>query len=246
MIRSRRRRAMTFVEIMVAAVLLIMVLGGAWFFFTAARRQTDQAFKYSSVLQSAASIGARLQIDLAAAYVPPGDPLSSDLFQIEDDGRKLGFTRSPPETNAEEATTSGGGRRWLEYSTEPGPNGTYFLKRTLGDHVTRWIGTPCKELKFELLRPPGTGRTFLVAELVLIDEDTAERPGLSNRRPFAMRVVKRLRDPANFSGVGGRSFPLHILGPLQGDPGTSSPLPVDADPSTPPVAEEGVGLEVNL
>lgn len=243
---SRSRRAMTFVEILVGALLLVLVIGGTWFFFTAARRQTDQAFKYSSVLQAATSIGARLQIDMAAAYVPPGDPLSSDLFKISDEGRKLGFTRTPPEENVEVATSSGSGRRWLEYSTEPGPGGTYFLKRTLGDQVTRWIGTPCKEIKFQLVRPPGTGRTFLVAEILLIDEDTAARPDLSHRRPFALRIVKRLRDPANFKGIKGNPFPLHILGPLAGDSGIAPSLPVAADPDGGAVAEEGVGLEVQL
>jgi hypothetical protein len=132
----------------------------------------------------------------------------------------------------------------LEYSTDPGPGGTFLLKRTLGDRVTRWTGTPCKEVHFALKR--AAGRTFVVAEILLVDEDTAARPDLSNRRPFALRVVKRLRDPANFKGIKGNPFPEHILGPLPIDAGTAPTLTVGADPDDTPVTESGVGLEVKL
>jgi len=246
--RSTRRPGATFVEIMVAAVLMILVLGGAWFFFATARRQTDQAFKYSSILQAATSISARLQIDLAAAYVPAGDPLSSDLFEVSEDGKTLGFTRSPPpEGDVEQASLASSNRRWLEYSTEPGPTAdTMILKRTFGEQVTRWLGTPLKHLAFRLER--ANGRSFVVAEMLIVDEDTATRPDLSNRRPLGVRVVKRLRDSANFRGLDGilNEFPAAVLGPLPGETGTVPDLPVAEDPEVPPEEPDGVGLEVSF
>lgn len=243
-----RRRAATFVEIMVAAGLLILILAGAWYFFVVARRSSDQVYQYASVLQAATSIGARLQIDLSAAYVPSGDILNSNLFEIGPENRKLGFTRTPPADNVENSRSTGSGRRWIEYATEPGPgtgaNQTYVLKRIFGDRTSTWAGTVCKDIKFSIER--AGGRNFLVAELLIQDEKTAERPDDSNRRPFALRVVRRLRDPANFAGVEGHlnEFPADLLGPLPATSDTAEEVPLGADPNPPPPNPENVGLEL--
>ena len=242
------RRGTTFVEIMVAIALLALVLGVSWFFFGTARRQADQLFKYASVLQAATSIGSRLQLDISASYVPPGDPMASDLFDISDDGRNLGFTRSPPAEQTGGDVVRGSGRRWVQYSAEPGPNGTFHIVRTLGEQNTRWAGVVASEVKFSLER--SGGRTFVVAELLLIDEDTASRPDISNRRPYALRVVRRLRDPANFEGLEGHlnDFPVGILGPLPGETAVTDTVPVTEDPDSPPPTPDptGIGLDFGL
>lgn len=247
MMRNPRRGA-TFVEIMVAAALLALVLGVSWFFFGTARRQSDQLFKYASILQAATSIGSRLQLDISAAYVPPGDPMASDLFEISADGRSLGFTRSPPAEQTGGSVVRGSGRRWVQYASEPGPNGTYRIVRTLGEQTTRWAGVVASEVKFSLER--SGGRPFVVAEILLLDEDTAARPDLSNRRPFALRVVRRLRDPANFEGLEGHlnDFPVGILGPLPGETPVTDTVPVVEDPDSPAPTPDptGIGLEFGL
>lgn len=245
--RSTPRRAVTFVEVLVALFLLGLILGTSWYFFVTVSGQTKQAMDYSTVLQSATMIGARLQIDLAAAYVPAGDPLASDLFQVGADGKSLGFTRAQPAEDLTSASVKGSNRRWLEYTTQPGPNGTLVLERRFGDQVTRWPETPLKELRFRLQR--ANSRSFVIAEMLLVDSDTAARPDLSSRRPFALRIVKRLRDTANFRGLDGKlnDFPVEILGPLPGaSTAAVSELPVGEDPGSVPLTEEGVGLEAGL
>jgi hypothetical protein len=246
--RLQRRRGATFVEIMVAGALLALVLGVSWFFFGTARKQADQLFKYTSVLQAATSIGSRLQLDVSAAYVPPGDPMASDLFEISPDGRSLGFTRSPPAEQTGATVVRGSGRRWVQYSTEPGPNGSFHIVRTLGEQTTRWAGVVATEVKFSLER--AGGRPFVVAELLLLDEDTASRPELSNRRPYALRVVRRLRDPANFEALEGHlnDFPVDVLGPLPVESAVTATVPVVEDPDSPPPTPDptGIGLEFGL
>lgn len=244
----RTRRGATFVEMIVAAALLSLVVAVSWFFFGTARRQADQLYKYTSVLQAATSIGSRLQLDISAAYVPPGDPMASDLFEIGTDGRSLGFTRSPPADQVGDSVVRGSGRRWVQYSTEPGPGGTYNIIRTLGEQNTRWAGVVAKDVRFSLER--AGGRTFVVAELLLLDEDTAARADLSNRRPYALRVVRRLRDPANFEGIEGHlnEFPVNVLGPLPAAVEVTDTVPVEADPDTPTPTPDptGIGLEFGL
>ena len=88
---SSRRGATTIIEILVAMVVAIMVIGGAWVLFAGASRTGMKVMEYSSVLESSASIQARLVLDLAAAYMPSGiDARTSPLF-VSEDGRRISF-----------------------------------------------------------------------------------------------------------------------------------------------------------
>ena len=125
-----RRRAATLVETLLGAALFLAVMAGAWVVLTATRRQTEQAYRYTSVTQGAASIATRLRLDLAAVTLggPPGP--GNAAVQVGEDGRSLGLLRAPALGPTGGPMEVPSGSVWVEWSTAPGPGGTSLLVRT--------------------------------------------------------------------------------------------------------------------
>ena len=88
--RTPGRGGATMVEVMVAGGLFLAVMAGAWMVFSTSRRQAVQVLEYSDILQAATSVATRLQLDLSAAWVPPGGDIDSSAFDLGAIGARAG------------------------------------------------------------------------------------------------------------------------------------------------------------
>ena len=205
-----KRRGATLVEALVAAALLALVLAGAWAMLSTGRKGGHQAVRYGSILQAASTMRARLEQDLAAAWVPPGTRAIRRAFRVSSDGRSVVFLRSGVLEDPEAPGPPSLPRRWVRWTTEPGPGGTRVIRREVADGpAVTWESAPATDVRFSLVRQ--NARHYLVAEAMLVDADSAETP--SNRRAIPLRVARRLRSPGRLPDAMIR-FPEDLLGPL--------------------------------
>lgn len=228
-----RRRAATLVETLLGAALFLAVMAGAWVVLTATRRQTEQAYRYTSVTQGAASIATRLRLDLAAVTLggPPGP--GNAAVQVGEDGRSLGLLRAPALGPTGGPMEVPSGSVWVEWSTAPGPGGTSLLVRTENaaalDPADRmrmtWELNPARLVRFR--RELHAGHHYVIAELLMVDLVAAEDPGATPRRGLPIRVVAELRDPGSLGAIEAYlpEFDLHeLLGPLPAEEPLDGPI----------------------
>lgn len=202
------RRGATLVEALVAAAVLTLVLAGAWAVLTTGRKGGHQAVRYGSILQAASTMRARLEQDLAAAWVPPGTRAIHRAFRVAPDGGSVVFLRSGTLEDPEAPGPPTLPRRWVRWSSDPGVGGTRVIRREVADGpAVSWESAPATDLRFELIRQGA--RHYLIAEAMLIDADSAATP--SNRRPIPLRVARRLRSPGRLPD-GMLAFPSDLLG----------------------------------
>lgn len=187
--------------------------------FGTARKQTEQALRYGSVLQAAASITAHLRLDLAAMAIPAGSDGAIQAVEISPDGKTLGFMRDDRPEDLDDVPASGPGRHWIDWTTEEGPGGSRILvRRREAGGETRWASTAVKDLGFALVTRGYA--TWVVVELHLLPEGaTAAGPGT---RAFPLRVVQRLRPPALLPDLSVAGYPSGLLGDLP-EPGEPPP-----------------------
>jgi hypothetical protein len=215
------------VESLVAAGVFTLVLGGGWMVFRMSRKQASQVMEYSSLLQTAASVTARLQMDLAAAYVPATMDLGNPAFQISADRRSLGFLRSPRVDDVGGAPSTGPGRRWVEWKATPSGPSNFELTRILQadpPRTIRWSGAPLKEVHFALRKYDG--QVFVVGEFLFLGP---KKSSGAPPRTFPVRVVKRLLSGNRLSTSGIPSPPGGITTTLPAATTAAIPLPASVD-----------------
>lgn len=214
------RRGTTLVEALVAAAVFSLVLAGAWAVLTTGRKGGHQAVRYGSVLQAASTLRARLEQDLAAAWVPTGTQAMRRAFRISEDGRTMIFLRAGTLEDPEAPGPPALSRRWVRWSSDPGPGDTRVIRREVSDGpALTWDSAPATDLRFELVRQDA--RHYLVVEAMLLDADSAATP--SNRRPIPLRVARRLRSPGRLPD-GMLGYPADLLGPPPAEAGAPASL----------------------
>ncbi len=219
--KSKGRLGATLVEVFVALGIFFLVFAGAWQIFSAGARSGHQAVKYSSILQAAGTMRARLEKDLAASWVPNGKRAVARAFRISADQRSLTFLRSGHVDDPEAQDAPMVARRWVRWSATPGPQETFIVKReALNEGSVSWDSAPATHLQFSLIE--NEARTFLKADFLLVDSDAAARPEASKRQSIPLRVIKRLKSPGRIPH-GLLAFPKDLLG----NPPNSSVAPRD-------------------
>lgn len=217
------RRGTTLVEALVAGGVFLVVMAGAWAVFQTSRKQAEQVLEYSDILQSATSVSTRLQLDFAAAWVPPGGDLNSSAFDVAADGKGISFLRSPRVEDVDAVPPAGPGRRLVRWTTQARPDGYLTLTRELpgpGGEKQTWPSAPLKDLRFLVYKVDG--QLYAVAEFLFLRPERAAGGG--NEREFPIRLVRHL---GRFSAApaGLPSAPAPLLPPGAPDPGVL-PFPV--------------------
>lgn len=201
----RRRPGTTLIETIIAVVVGIMILGGAWVIYVSATRTGVKVLEYSSVLEASASVQARLVLDLAAAYMPPGqDDRSTPLF-VTQEGRRVSFfvhkRIADPEANGPHLTQF---RRVIWEAVQEGDH-WILERRPDAEEGQRWENLHCEDVRFR--QRFHKGRFFFEGDF-LFRGSTNE--GVESPKTFPLRVVRRLRDPGRF-GQALIRFPGRIL-----------------------------------
>lgn len=211
------RRAATLVEVLVAGAVFLLVLAGAWAVFQTSRRQAEQVLEYADILQAATSVAARLQLDLAAAWVPPGGDLNTSAFDVAADGKGISFLRSLRVEDVDAVPPQGPGRRLVRWSTAARPDGFFTLTRELpgpGGEKQTWPSALLKDLRFQVYK--FDGQLYAAAEFLFLRPERAAGGGAE--REFPIRLVRQL----------GR----YNAAPAGGFPSAPSPLVPAGDPAT--------------
>lgn len=200
-----RRAGFTLVETIVAVVVAVMILGGAWVLYVSATRTGVKVLEYSSVLEASASVHATLLLDVAAAYMPPGQDIRTSPLFVSEDGRRLSFFThkriADPENNSPHMTQF---RRVVWEAVEEGDH-LILERKPDAEEGQRWETLHCEDVRFG--QRFFDGKFFLEADF-LFRGSTNE--ALQSPKVFPLRVVRRLRDPGRLAATGVR-FPGRIL-----------------------------------
>jgi hypothetical protein len=199
------RRGTSLIETIIAVVVGIMILGAAWVIYVSATRTGVKVLEYSSVLEASASVQARLVLDVASAYMPPGqDSRTSPLFVSQDGKRVSFFTHKridDPENNGPHLTQF---RRVVWEAVEEGDH--FIIERKPdAEEGQRWETLHCEDVRFH--QRFFKGKFYLEADF-LFRGSTNE--ALNSPKTFPLRVVRRLRDPGRLGRTMIR-FPGRIL-----------------------------------
>lgn len=226
------RRGLTMVEAIMGALVAAIVLGIAWNLVGSVQRQAVLVERYASVFQTAGALTARLQTDLAAAFVPPAvDPVGSS-FLLGDGGSSLGFLRYERVDDVTTVRPTSPPLVWVEWSSRPGPEGSRILTRKVQEGETiEWPDAPATQVRFELLKH--RGYLYAVGAFLLKNAEAVERGGAFAGRSVPVRIVRRLSPPAVLVPTSLSELPGSLVAALP--------------PETPLVPEDAsIALEVEL
>ncbi len=223
------RGGATLVEALTAGVLALAVVGGAFVSYRMTRRQEAQSGRISTLLAAGGSVMARLRMDLAAAFVPPGADLDSPAFVVGPGATSLAFVRDRRVEDPAAVPAAGPARQAVTWSAVPGGDGFLRLRREAeGEDPVTWPDAPAKEVRFALRKVDG--RLFVVAEALLVDGTAGSGPAASGKA-IPVRVVRRLFSSAR--------LPLAALSPMP-----ETWLDRIAPPAAPPTVLPGDGSDI--
>jgi hypothetical protein len=211
---------MTLTEMLVAGAILALVAGGSWSAFVGLRKQGNQVLNFSSVLQAASSVEARLELDGAALRLPSG--LAKDV-KISADGLSMSFLITPRSTSAVSESPGGSPSQRVVWRGEARSEGGWTLVREITspgfESKMEWQSSPLELLQFSM---KGEGvRFFLFAEMFFLSEKSPSSTSTSTsgkRASLPLRWIHRVDTRPIMFGTGEPPAVLASVVPESLDP----------------------------